>query len=196
MSEQNPVNRAERASEGASERESAVSIKQAGELAERVTQLHDNTQREADFRKRADEFVLALSKDVQFGVNAFNRNVVDGTRVDAPAPLEGELGFTITKRTCVASANDSRLRYPEGQVHTSVEVSIKGRRLNVFHVYPMLHGSNALVSMAQASKRDSYALELDAEGQIVAINDKKRVTQNEIAMRICVPLFEYVESAL
>jgi hypothetical protein len=107
--------------------------------------------------------------------------------------LGDELGFTISKRTFVSSPGDPRLRYPGRQIHTGVEVSLSNKKLNVFHAYPTLHGSNARASMAQANKRESYSLGLDASGEIVAKQEDTRVAETEIAKRICMPLFEYIE---
>ena len=208
MNEKNTFDWAEQAGKDAAERESSLRVKQTAEEAEKAVQQRAKTQQETDFKTKAGEFILALSNQVQYAVNAFNRGVTnspkgslqqalersaDGTQVDAPAPLGSELGFTISKRTFITSPDDPRLRYPGKLIQTGVELSLKNRKLNVFHVYQMLHSSSANVSMAQANKRDSYSLSLEADGQIVATEGDTVLAQKELVERICMPLFEYVE---
>jgi hypothetical protein len=208
MSEKNPFDWAERAGKDAAERESALRVKRTAEEAEKAVQQRAKTQQEAYFNKKAGEFILALSNQVQFAVNAFNRGVTnspkgslqqalersaDGTQVDAPAPLGRELGFTITKRTFVTSSNDPRLHYPGTLIQTTVELFLGRRILTIFHTHKIGRDDRSTrLQRAKNHNQDDYSIDLEANGQIVVTRNGEVIAENELVVQICTPLFEYV----
>lgn len=194
MSEQNQFEWAERAGKAASVQESALRLWKAAEEAEKASEQRARVQRETDFKRGANEFMESLSNQVQFAVNAFNRFVADGSKVEGPAPLAGELGFVITKRAFVPSPMDPRPRYPGNKVQTAFLVSLEDNSLGVFHTYKALPGTySPSASLAQANRRDSFSLGLDENGQIIPSEGAAAVQLGAIARRICTPLFEHVE---
>jgi hypothetical protein len=177
MSNDNPYDWAAQAGKDARDKQSARKAQKASEESEKVLQKRIADQEGAIFKKKSQAFLMTLSNQVQFAVNAFNQAASENQQVGAPL-LDGEsLGFVIPLRS----------------IQTTVEIFPGNRKLTVFHTHRVGRDDRGTrLARAKNCNEDHYSIDLDAESRIVVTRHGDVVSENELVVQICTPLFEYL----
>jgi hypothetical protein len=201
MSVQDGFGWAEQAGKNSAASEEALHSKRASEAAERKLQEEISARREAEFLKRAEGLLQALSNRTVIAVTAFNRGAAAGSQILAPVRNPHDrFGFTIAKQVFVGEGQGRGPAYPGKPVQTTVEISAKERTLKIIHTHIFGEGGTIEYpkfeekSKTQTKLLDAFALETDQSDQIVVKDGSGQTeSQDSLVERICMPLFQFVK---
>lgn len=188
MTENNPFSWAENAGKARAAKNAELRAKRGSEVTAEATRKQIAAMHQAEFRKKADEFIQTLSNQVQLAVNAFNREVGSDTQINAPyrIPNHGQLGLILQMSIRVSNPELPGMAFPPKHIQTTVEILTPDSVLNIYHLH------------APGNPRDSARLEklpikVNASGEMIVNEGDKQIKLGDLVERICLPLFNSEE---
>jgi hypothetical protein len=195
MSNENSYDWAAQAGRAARESKSKHSAQKASDKAEMEMLKRIADQKDASFRKKSDSFLLNLSNRVQFAVNTFNGEASEDQHIDSPLLTQEPMGLLISYRKRQASQVKQETESTDriGTIQTTVELSVGKRSLTVFHIHRVGRDDRETrLARAKNHNQDDYSIDSEAEGGIVVTRHGSVVSESDLVVQICTPIFEYV----